>query len=182
MEISKRKLNKNNFDQRVDQLFQAGRQLVDGVSGTRPGVRRRTSFSEFSRRNVKSVGHWVNNKMDTLFEDNDEEWDNEETHRRDRELKSFRHKEKDFEKISSTSKRPLEAISLRAKDNINNDQKKLPSSGFLKSDTWEDDEFFQINKWQRASEEIVESKSDERLNQNRNKKVRNFPRSRRSRI
>ena len=85
MESSRRRNNKNNFeignlDKKVDQFFEAGRQFVDGVSGTRPGSRRRGRFNRLSRSSVKDMGRWVNDKIDSIFEDDDfEDWydDNE---------------------------------------------------------------------------------------------------------
>ena len=42
MRSSRRKLNNRsdgvNFDQRFEQIFEAGRQIADGFSGTRPGT------------------------------------------------------------------------------------------------------------------------------------------------
>ena len=70
---------RNNFDRtildkQVDKIFETGRQLVDGVSGSRPGKKRSTDFQEISRRNVKNVGRWVSDKMDMFFEEEDDDW------------------------------------------------------------------------------------------------------------
>ena len=75
MESSRRRNNKNNFeisnlDRKVDQFFEAGRQFVDGVSGTRPGSRRRGRSNRLSRANVKDMGKWVNDKIDSFFDKN----------------------------------------------------------------------------------------------------------------
>ena len=60
MRSSRRQLNNSsdgvNFAQRFEQIFEAGRQIADGFSGTRPGTRKRQGFRDFSRRNVRNVG------------------------------------------------------------------------------------------------------------------------------
>ena len=52
MRSSRRKLNNRsdgvNFDQRFEQIFDAGRQIADGFSGARPGRRKRQSFRAVS--------------------------------------------------------------------------------------------------------------------------------------
>tara|TARA_Y100001933_G_scaffold85058_1_gene86321 strand:+ start:68 stop:436 length:369 start_codon:yes stop_codon:yes gene_type:complete len=114
MRSSRRKLNNRsdvaNFDKKIDQFFEAGKQIVDGFSGARPGTRKKSSFRDFSRRNVKNVGNWVTDKVDSFFEDDFEEWNND-----DADIE-----EKDF---SFQGKRPLEAISLRSKKNYRSTKK-----------------------------------------------------------
>ena len=93
MRSSRRKLNNRsdgvNFDQRFEQIFEAGRQIADGFSGARPGTRKRQSFRDFSRRNVRNVGNWVTDKMDSFFEDDFEEWSNDDIEIDEKEFKSY---------------------------------------------------------------------------------------------
>ena len=186
MRSSRRKLNNRsegvNFDQRFEQIFEAGRQIADGFSGTRPGTRKRQSFRDFSRRKVRNVGDWVTDKMDSFFEDDYEEWSNDDLHIDEKEFKSFSRGTNAEEDFSPQEKRPLEAISLRLKDNSVDQQKRLAPSKDDSNQDWEEDSFFQTNKWTRPvhkkDEALLEQKSD-------NKRIaitRNFPRSRRSRL
>ena len=78
-------------ERRRDAWLETGRQIVDGVSGRRPGQRR-------SSLDLESVGRWVGDKVDWLLEEDDdwrEPW--QET-----AVRSGRR-----------GKRPLEAISRR---------------------------------------------------------------------
>ena len=186
MRSSRRKLNNRsdgvNFDQRFEQIFEAGRQIADGFSGTRPGTRKRQSFRDFSRRNVRNVGNWVTDKMDSLLEDDYEEWSNESFDADENQFKSFRRSINYEENASSQGKRPLEAISLRSKDKTVEQQKRLAPSNNSSNQEWEDDSFYQINKWQRPSLKKEDSNPDLRSDNNRISTARNFPRSRRSRL
>ena len=185
MRSSRRKLNNRsdgvNFDQRFEQIFEAGRQIADGFSGTRPGTRKRQSFKDFSRRKVRNVGDWVTDKMDSFFEDDFEEWSNDDTDLYDKEFKSFSRGTNAEEDVSSQAKRPLEAISLRLKDDIIEQQKRLAPSKDDSNQGWEEDSFFQTNKWKRPSEKRDEYHLDQKSDVNRKSLGRNFPRSRRSR-
>ena len=187
MASSRRKFNNNrfngvNFDKKIDQFFEAGRQIADGFSGARPGTRKNSSFREFSRRNVRNVGNWMTDKMDSFFEDDFEEWSNDDYDIDAKEFKSFRRSgdvaEEDFE---YKGKRPLEAISLRSKDKVIDQQKKLGPSKDYSDKDWEEDSFFQTNKWKRPSEKKDEYHLDQKSDVNRKSLGRNFPRSRRSR-
>ncbi len=186
MKSSRRKLNNRsdgvNFDQRFEQIFEAGRQIADGFSGTRPGTRKRQNFRDFSRRKVRNVGDWVTDKMDSFFEDDFEEWSNDDIDIDDKEFKSFRRSPNDEEDFSSSGKRPLQAISLRLKDKIVEKQKRLSPAKDYSDQNWEDDSFFQINKWQRSSQNKEASNLDHQTNNKRISLARNLPRSRRSRL
>ena len=186
MRSSKRKLNNNrsdegNFDKRFEQFFEAGRQIADGFSGARPGSRKRSSLRDFSRKNVRNIGNWVTDKMDSFLEDDYEEWSNESFEADENQFKSFRRSINYEENASSQGKRPLEAISLRSKDKIIDQQKKLAPSKDYSNQDWEDDSFFQTNKWKRPSEKRDEYHLDQKSDVNRKSLGRNLPRSRRSR-
>ena len=53
----------------LDRLVSAGRQLVDGVSGARPGSR---SGNRGEGRRLAGLGRWVENKLDWILEDEDD--------------------------------------------------------------------------------------------------------------
>ena len=186
MRSSRRKLNNRsdgvNFDQRFEQIFETGRQIADGFSGTRPGTRKRQSFKDFSRRNVRNVGDWVADKMDSFFEDEFEEWSNDDIDIDGKEFKSFSRGSDVEEDFSSQKKRPLESISLRLKDNIVERQKRLAPSKDDSNQDWEEDSFFQSNKWKRPTQKRDEYNLDQKADTKRVSLGRNFPRSRRSRL
>ena len=186
MRSSRRKLNNRsdgvNFDQRFDQFFEAGRQIADGFSGTRPGTRKRQSFRDFSRRNVRNVGDWVTDKMDSFFDDDFEEWSNDDVDLDGKEFKSFSRGPDTEEEFSSQVKRPLEAISLRLKENIVEEQKRLAPSKDDPNQAWEEDSFFQTNKWRRNPQKKDAHHLDQKSETKRISLGRNFPRSRRSRL
>ena len=184
MRSSRRKLNHRSdgvdFDKKIDQIFEAGRQIADGFSGTRPGTRKNSSFRDFSRRNVRNVSNWVTDRMDSFLEDEFEEWSNDDIDVK--EFKSFRRSGDAEDDFSSQGKRPLEAISLRSKDKIIDQQKKLVPSRDYSNQDWEEDSFFQTNKWKRPSHKKGISHIDQNSDKKRTSTVRNFPRSRRSRL
>tara|TARA_B100000575_G_scaffold230838_1_gene191859 strand:- start:930 stop:1493 length:564 start_codon:yes stop_codon:yes gene_type:complete len=187
MRSSKRQLNNNrsdgvNFDKKFEQFFEAGRQIADGFSGARPGTRKRSSFRNFSRRNVRNVGNWVTDKMDSFFEDDYEEWSNDDFGEDEKEFKSFSGDTDSEENFFFEGKRPLEAISLRSKDKIFTQQKILAPSKDNSNQEWEEDSFFQTNKWQRPSHKKEDSKMDQKFKNKRSQTSRNFPRSRRSKL
>jgi len=186
MRSSRRKLNNRsdgvNFDKKIDQFFEAGKQIADGFSGARPGKRKKSSFRDFSRRNARNIGNWVTDKMDSFFEDDFEEWNNDDVDIDAKEFKSFRRGAEAEEHFSFQGKRPLEAISLRSKDKIIDQQKKLGPSKDYSNQEWEEDSFFQTNKWKRPSHKDDESYLDQKSENKRISATRNFPRSRRSRL
>ena len=186
MASSRRKFNNNrfdgvNFDKKIDQFFEAGRQIADGFSGTRPGSRKNSSFRDFSRRNVSKVGSWVTDKMDSFFDDDFEDWNKDDNDIDAKEFKSFRRSGDPEEDFLYKGKRPLEAISLRSKDKVIDQQKKIAPSRDFSTQDWEEDSFFQTNKWKRPSEKRDEYHLDQKSEVNRKSLGRNLPRSRRSR-
>jgi len=187
MKSPRRQLNINrsdgvNFDKKFEQFFEAGRQIADGFSGTRPGTRKRSSFRNFSRRNVRNVGNWVTDKMDSFFEDDYEEWGNENFDVDEKEFKSFSRNIVSEEDSFPLGKRPLEAISLRSKDEISPQQKILAPSKDYSNQEWEEDSFFKTNKWQRLSQTKEESYLDQKSENKKSQNSRSLPRSRRNRL
>ena len=184
MESSRRRNNKNNFeignlDKKVDQIFEAGRQFVDGVSGTRPGSRRRARFNRLSRANVKDMGRWVNDKIDSIFEDEDfEDWYEEDEN--SNQFKYFsRNIDSESKKEILNNKRPLEARSLRElNDPVSNTSARLLNP----VDDWPEETDFKVNKWQRSSNESQEINFEKNNEITRIPKTKSFPKSRRRRI
>jgi hypothetical protein len=65
----------DRLEQGLDRLMSAGRQLVDGVSGARPGSRppaRGEGRSAGSLPRLEGLGRWVENKLDWILEDEDD--------------------------------------------------------------------------------------------------------------
>lgn len=64
------------LDQRVDRWVTAGRQFVEGVSGSRPGGRRPASRGDDPRPPLRprldDLGRWVENRLDWLLDDGDD--------------------------------------------------------------------------------------------------------------
>lgn len=90
------------LEQRLDRWVEAGRQLVDGVSGARPGSRRGRS-----RLNPGELGRWAQNKLEWLLDDEaDDDW---------REPWQARRPQADLglQTRPLARRRPLEAISRR---------------------------------------------------------------------
>ena len=180
---------RNNFDRTIldkqlDKIFETGRQFVDGVSGARPGKKRNTDFQAISRRNVKNVGKWVSDKIDMFFEEDDYDYltAQQNSYEELQDFKSFSRESRSDELAKPSSKRPLEALSLRQSKNLQIDeQKKLPYGKSNSFDEWPDDFDLKVDRWQRSSEKI----NDINLNQDDLKNVlnngRSIPRSRRRR-
>ena len=58
------------LDRRLDRWLDTGRQLVDGVSGARPG-RRNTDRQDGSSR-LDAMGRWVGERIDWLLDEEDD--------------------------------------------------------------------------------------------------------------
>ena len=172
-------LEKLNLEAKVDQFIEVGRQFVDGVSGTRPGRRRTSSIKEVSRRNVNNVTKWVNEKVDSLFEDEDDDWDYQMEEELSDNKRNFTRYENPTKDLHNSKKRPLTARSLRSSyENFQKETKRLKAS----DDSWPDDSDLQINRWKRTSleaEQLNLNSTDNSLMKNRG---RNLPKSSRRRI
>ena len=189
MDSRRTKNLRNNFNRTIlnkqmDNFFQTGRQLVDGVSGARPGKRRNSDFQEISKRNFRNVGRWVTDKMDLFFDEDEDDWyDEENNYEERREMKSFRREDISLAPTNKFLKRPLEALSLRQpqKKKIN-EQKKLPYSKSNSNQQWPDDLDLKVDRWHRSEKKEINLNID-----NENQPIvlpngRNIPRSRRRRI
>ena len=162
-----RQRSREPFDRRMDKWIQTGKQVVDGVAGNRPGQRRGGWHDKETSANFEKVGRWVEEKIDWFFEDEDEWLDNEDL---DNES---------LPEISSRTKRPLSAISLRVPralppqiDSIRNN-----SDGV---DEWPDDQSFRLNKWERKDKLVRQNSpvlDDSSLDKRTSQRRKNIPRS-----
>ena len=181
MESSRRRNNKNNFeignlDRKVDQFLEAGRQFVDGVSGTRPGSRRRGRFNRLSRSNINDLGRWVSDKVDSIFEEEEfDDWysDTESSNQFSRGVDSGSSRD------NYMNKRPLTARSLRE---LNKPDTNNPERLLYPVDDWPEEDDFKVNKWQRSSNESQEINLEKNNEMTRTPKTKSFPKSRRRKI
>ena len=112
----------------LDRLVNAGRQLVDGVSGARPGSR---SGNRGEGRRLAGLGRWVENKLDWILEDEDdwrEPW--QETRP---ELGSQDRPRRRLDAISRRSAAPPQAQPRQAGE----------------PEEWPEDDAFALPRWQR---------------------------------
>lgn len=135
------------LEQRLDRWMSTGRQLVEGVSGGRPGTRqggRRPEGRAGQRGGFDGLGRWVEDRLDWLLDDSDdwpEPWQQSERRRAEPPAPMdpglWREPEQASER-SPRSRRPLQAISRR---------------GGVQPDgaDWPDDEAFSVPRWQRPS-------------------------------
>ena len=125
-------------DRRFDQWLETGRQLVDGVAGTRPG--RRSAGGPRPAMDFESVGRWVGDKIEWLM-DEEEDW-------RDPVEPPARA----GSPPSSSRKRPLDAISRRqvvGQQAVAPVPEPEPTYGG-DDNSWPDDESFRVERWSRS--------------------------------
>ena len=126
------------LEQGLDRLVSAGRQLVDGVSGARPGLRAgaRGGVSNASLRpRLDQLGRWVEDKLDWIL-DEDEDW-------REPWQEPARQGEPAPERaVQPARRRPLEARSRRMAP-------PAKPEAWPDADAWPDDASFVIPRWQR---------------------------------
>ena len=112
------------LEQRLDRLVSAGRQLVDGVSGARPGAR---SPGRPGLPRLDGLGRWVEGKLDWILEDGEElrePWQDPQP--------------------AGRRRRPLQAISRRTG---------APrQTGGADPDVWPEDTDFAVPRWQRPAD------------------------------
>ena len=134
----RRQRSRDPLDRRLDQWLETGRQLVDGVAGTRPGQRGSGRTDRRSAASLGTVGRWVGDKLEWLLEeDQDDGW-----------LEPWQSEPQSTE---MRVKRPLEAISRRVPPLIQ------PASSRSElvphEDDWPDESTFQVDRWQRRPSE-----------------------------
>jgi hypothetical protein len=120
----------------LDRLVSAGRQLVDGVSGARPGSR---NGNRGEGRRLAGLGRWVENKLDWILEDEDdwrEPW--QETRP---ELGSQDRPRRRLDAISRRSAAPPQGQPRQARE----------------LEEWPEDEAFALPRWQRQPSSALQS-------------------------
>ena len=162
-----RQRSREPLDRRVDKWIRTGKQVVDGVSGNRPGQRRVGWQNKETSPSFEKVGRWVEEKMDWFFDDDD--W-----------LENDDLDDESLPEISSNTKKPLSAISLRVPkalppqiDATRNNSDEL--------DEWPEDQSFKLNQWQRKDNLINKNPPDfnESFDKRTPQRRKNIPRSNR---
>jgi hypothetical protein len=140
------------LEQRLDRLVSAGRQLVDGVSGARPGAR---ASGRAGLPRLDGLGRWVENKLDWILEDEDD-W--REPWQEGRDESGFQPNPQSGPESRSAApgwatsrsatpsrRRPLDAISRRRPE----PQQAAPQQ--LEASEWPEDDAFVVPRWQRQA-------------------------------
>ena len=143
------------LDRRFERWLDTGRQLVDGVSGARPGRRSFDRLDGASR--LDAMGRWVGDRIDWLL---DEEDDWRELSERPQSLNSARPAREDVSTSVERStparrKRPLQALSRRqpvlpppvAATSLVRPSSQPPDS----DDVWPEDDSFRVERWKRSA-------------------------------
>ncbi len=158
------------LEQRLDRWVSAGRQLVDGVSGARPGSRpagrggpARGGARSGSLPRLDNLGRWMEDKLDWLLEDGDdwrEPWEQPEAGGEIRRAPAARAGDpragdpqpgdprpgiSGGSTPRRSARRPLEAISLRAAPAPG------PAAAAEPAEDWPSDDDFNLPRWQRPS-------------------------------
>ena len=131
-----RQRSREPLDRKMDKWLQTGRQVVDGVSGNRPGQRRGAWREKETSVNLEKVGRWMEEKIDWFFEDDYDQIDNDDFG------------DEPLEESINNIKRPLSAISLRAPKSLPSkiEPRKINSDEL---DEWPNEQSFKLNKWER---------------------------------
>jgi len=137
----------------LDRLVSAGRQLVDGVSGARPGSRTgnrgegRRPAGPSGMPRLDGLGRWVENKLDWILEDEDdwrEPW--QETRP---ELGSQDRPRRRLDAISRRSAVPPQGQPRQARE----PQEREPEE-------WPEDDAFALPRWQRQPSSASQSQPE----------------------
>ena len=132
-------------ERRRDVWLETGRQIVDGVSGRRPGQRR-------SSLDLESVGRWVGDKVEWLLEEEDdwrEPW-------QEPAARSGRRGKRPLEAISRRQPRPSDGSPAFEQAVFRQPQAEQPSIPMTAStevdsaEEWPEDDSFRVDRWQRS--------------------------------
>ena len=132
-------------ERRRDVWLETGRQIVDGVSGRRPGQRR-------SSLDLESVGRWVGDKVEWLLEEEDdwrEPW-------QEPAVRSSRRGKRPLEAISRRQSRPSDgspAFEQAVFRQPQAEQPSIPMAASTEVDSAEEcpeDDSFRVDRWQRS--------------------------------
>jgi len=126
------------LEQRFDRLVSAGRQLVDGVSGARPGSRTAPRGPQRGgddrRPGLDRLGRWVEDKLDWILDEDEdfrEPW------------------QEPAQRPEPVGRRPLEAISRRGRPADGGAGQGGVAAQDSGAEDWPDDASFSIPRWQR---------------------------------
>ncbi|MCP9913497.1 RNA helicase [Cyanobium sp. BA20m-14] len=128
------------LEQGFDRLVSTGRQLVNGVSGARPGARgserrQRGPLLQSGLGKLDGLGRWVEGKLDWILEDGEE----------------LREPWQDS-RPAAPRRQPLEAISRRSGALPEARQaRQAPQTSQGEPDVWPDDTDFVVPRWQRQA-------------------------------
>jgi len=142
----------DSLEQGLDRLVTAGRQLVDGVSGARPGSRagaRAAAPEAVARPRLGDLGRWVENKLDWILEDDDawrEPWQAAQPSSQPSSQPPYRSA---GPRAEGSRRRPLEAISRRGQRPQPPAADPAPAPA---SEDWPDDTSFSRPRWQRPAQ------------------------------
>jgi len=112
----------------LDRLVSAGRQLVDGVSGARPGSR---SANRGEGRRLAGLGRWVENKLDWILEDEDD----------------WREPWQETRPEPSSQARPRRRLDAISRRSAASPQAQPRQAG--EPEEWPEDDAFALPRWQR---------------------------------
>ena len=145
----------DSLEQGLDRLVTAGRQLVDGVSGARPGSRapgRGAAAGAGERPRLGNLGRWVEDKLDWILEDDDDWREPWQQQARPERRPEARPEPLPPSGRSRGGRRPLEAISRRGQRPARLDAASAapaPSEPPPGADDWPEEESFSRPRWQR---------------------------------
>ena len=126
-------------------LVTAGRQLVDGVSGARPGSRRRAGANAGAALpRLGDLGRWVEERLDGLLDDDDDAW-REPWQEPGRELQA----RSELPPPERSRRRPLDAISRRTQSPASPAVPAAPVATPADDGDWPSDDTFTVRRWQR---------------------------------
>ncbi len=155
------------FDRKLDRWVTAGRQIVHGVTGARPGSHADDRAAR-GRSGLGDVGRWVGNRMEWLMEDADdwrEPWQEQAASSTPLQPETDPPPPEPGASIpgrnegsgSGRRRRPLEAISRRAGPVPTAAPSPAAPSTPVQdpgaaADDWPDDDTFTLPRWQRSSQ------------------------------
>jgi hypothetical protein len=150
------------LEQRLDRWVSAGRQLVDGVTGTRPGLRAsarpdRGDRQASLRSGLNGLGKWMEHQLDQFLEEDEENW--REPWQDDRPAPGPSRSEaapRTTPGSPAPRRRPLEAISRRGERSGRipaspSSAAGKPPAAPAAEEEWPGEETFTLPRWRRSA-------------------------------